>query len=89
MSERLKKAVDMLRTTPEDCLGHVADTDDRAGWWIRDELIDNLCKEIERITELEGEVERLRKLCDNLTDSLNGWARAAQADAKKETPGEG
>jgi hypothetical protein len=45
--------IDALNQLPNDTFGFVADTPDQQGWWIRDELVDALCRERQRIEKLE------------------------------------
>jgi len=38
-----------LEQSPEYCLGDVKDTPDRQGWWIRDEMLYNISKVLNKV----------------------------------------
>lgn len=53
MSDTIKRVIDALNQLPNDTFGYVPDTPDQQGWWIRDELVDALCRERKHISKLE------------------------------------
>ena len=69
MSDAIKTAIDALRSLPQDSLGHVPDIPDMSGWWIRDELVDALCKELQRTADMEAKLREVGELPDRWMSS--------------------